>query len=196
METLKDRHQLELPDQRNFYLVVGESGGKARRLSLDDIHSEVSRIQLHDGVPECIRSHFAQAQNLAVYSWYYYPFNVTSQFMGFVSVEFALKQKTDKKANFKNLIQEAVEKGWIVDEGFTIARHREGTFEKSYVETLIEAMPKLRNDLAHGSEMLHNNCVASLLICAEFINQLFERPNDSKQTNAAGPKTAMRFSGG
>ena len=179
METLKDRHQLELPDQRNLYFVVDESGGKARRLSLDDIHSEVSRIQLHDGVPECIRSHFAQAQNLAVYSWYYYPFNVTSQFMGFVSVEFALKQKTDKKANFKNLIQEAVEKGWIVDEGFTIARHREGTFEKSYVETLIEVMPKLRNDLAHGSGMLHNNCVASLLICAEFINQLFERPNDS-----------------
>ena len=181
METLKDRHQLEQPDQRNLYFVVGESGGKVRRLSLDDIHSEVSRIQLHDGVPERIRSHFAQAQNLAVYSWYYYPFNVTAQFMGFVSVEFALRKKTGKKSNFQNLIREAVEKGWIADEGFTIARHREGKFEKSYVETLIEAMPNLRNRLAHGSGMLHNNSLSSLLICAEFINQLFKRPNDSNK---------------
>ncbi len=179
METLKDRHQLELPDQRNLYFVVCESGGKARRLSLDDIYSEVSRIQLHDGVPECIRSHFAQAQNLAVYSWHYYPFNVTAQFMGFVSVEFALRKKTGKKSNFQNLIREAVEKGWIADEGFTMARHREGTLEKSYVETLIEVIPTLRNELAHGSGMLHNNSLSSLLICAEFINQLFERPNES-----------------
>jgi len=180
MEKLKDRKQLQAPDQRNLYFVIAEGGGRAKHLTLDDIYSEVSRIQLHDGVPEDIRNHFAQAQNLAVFSWYYYPFNVTAQFMGFVSVEFALKQKTGKTAPLKNLIREAVEQGLITDKGFTIAQYREGNPERSYVETLIEAMPNLRNRLAHGSVMLHNQSLSSLLICAEFINQLFERPNNDQ----------------
>ncbi|MFW5454618.1 hypothetical protein [Thioalkalivibrio sulfidiphilus] len=43
--------------------------------------------------------------------------------------------------------------------------------------TLIDVMPSLRNELAHGSPMLHNNALASLRICADFINQLFEQPD-------------------
>jgi hypothetical protein len=94
--------------------------------------------------------------------------------MGFVSVEFALKEKSGKKASFRSLIKLAVDNGWIKDEGFTIARCQKRPQENSYVETLVEVMPKLRNDLAHGSNMLHNNCMSSLRICAEFINQLYE----------------------
>lgn len=175
METLKELEDVTQPDERNLYFVAQDSHGEASRLSLDHIHSVVDAIQLNENVPEKIRSHFSQAQNLAVYSWFHYPFNVTSQFMGFVSVEFALKEKTGKKANFKALIKEAVDNGWIKDEGFTIARLREGPQDRRYVETLVEVMPKLRNDLAHGSNMLHNNCLSSLRICAEFINQLYEK---------------------
>ena len=94
--------------------------------------------------------------------------------MGFVSVEYALQLKSGKKdSSFKHLIQLAVKEGWIQDDGFSIAKLREDN-GRSYVETLIEVMPSLRNRLAHGSNMLHNNALASLRICAELINQLFK----------------------
>lgn len=174
MESLKELEEIAEPDERNLYFLVTESGGHARRLTLKDIHEHVASIQLDPGVPDNIKSHFAQAQNLAVYSWYYYPFNVTSQFLGFVSVEYALQIKSGKDASLKELIRLAVKEGWVKDSGFSIAKLREKN-EKSYVETLAEVMPHLRNTLAHGSNMLHNNALSSLRICAEFINQLFKK---------------------
>ncbi len=174
MESLKKLEEVSEPDERNLYFLVTESSGHARKLTLKDIHEHVASIQLDPAVPDNIKSHFAQAQNLAVYSWYYYPFNVTSQFLGFVSVEYALQIKSGKDATFKELIQLAVREGWIKDNGFSIAKLREEG-EKSYVETLVEVMPRLRNTLAHGSNMLHNNALSSLRICAEFINQLFRK---------------------
>lgn len=176
MEELKKFHEIQKPDERNLYFAVMDGKSVARRLSLEDIHEHVSSITLHEGVPENIRSHFAQAQNLAVYSWFHYQFNVTAQLMGFVSVEFALKQKSGSKAKFKHLIEKAISEGWIADDGFAITKLRENP-EGSYVEVLANVMPKLRNDLAHGTNMLHNNALSSLRICAEFINQLFDEPS-------------------
>ncbi len=172
MTELRPINELTKPDERNLYFVVNDSGGNARKLSLEDIYSEVENITLHDGVPQHIKEHFSQARHLAIYSWFHYPFNVTSMMMGFVCVEYALKAKSGKKTNFKSLIQLAVDNGWIKDEGFAIAKYREDT-DKSYVETLVDTMPKLRNQLAHGSRMLHNSGLSSLRICADFINQLF-----------------------
>jgi hypothetical protein len=172
MESLKPLQEITEPDVRNTYFVVTEASAKARKLTLADIHEVAHEIVLRETVPEDIRSHFAQAQNLAVYSWFYYPFNVTAQFMAFVSVEYALKQRLKSKGTFKHLIRKAVDEGLIRDEGFAIARHRKNS-ETKYVETLVEVMPALRNDLAHGSSMLHNNSLSSLRICADFINQLF-----------------------
>lgn len=175
METLKPLANVTNVDVRNTYFVVTSADTFARKLTLEEIHSIVASITLHEGVPEGIRSHFAQAQNLAIYSWFYYPFNVTAQFMGFVSVELALKQRLNSKASFKHLIRKAVDGGLINDNGFAIAVHREPS-SVSYVETLAEVMPDLRNRLAHGSSMLHNNSLSSLRICADFINQLFVQP--------------------
>lgn len=183
MESLKSLQEVMEPDERNTYFVVTDYSARTRKMTLEDIYEGVSAISLSESVPEDIRTHFAQAQNLAIYSWFYYPFNVTAQFMGFVSVEFALKSRLGKRDSFKNLIQKAVKAGLIKDAGFAIAHHREDS-SQSYVETLIEVMPNLRNKLAHGSNMLHNNAVASLRICADFINQLFE-PVVEKDTDTA-----------
>ena len=172
MESLKPLAEINEPDLRNTYFVVTDSSARASKLTLEHIHSIVEEIRLLPSVPEAIQSHFAQAQNLAVYSWFHYPFNVTSQFMGFVPVEYALKLRLNSKASFKALIQSAVKSGLIKDNGFAIVAHREPS-PNSYVETLIEVMPSLRNRLAHGSNMLHNSSLSSLRICADFINQIF-----------------------
>lgn len=174
MEALKPLSELTDPDERNLYFVVTDRSGSARTLSLQGIHDVVSEIVLHDGVPEPVRSHFSQAQNLAVFSWFHYPFNVTSQLLAFVSVEFALRYRFECKDRFKNLIARAVREGLIKDSGFAVATQRDEALE-SYVETLVEVMPDLRNRVAHGSNMLHNNSLSSLRICADFINQLFPR---------------------
>jgi hypothetical protein len=172
MEVLKPLSEVTEPDERNLYFVVTDRAEYARKLSLADIHEVVSEIQLHGGVPEKVRSHFSQAQNLAVYSWFYYPFNVTSQLLSFISVEFALKERFGSRDGFKNLIERAVKEGLIHDHGFAITWDRDPALEP-YVQTLIKVMPHLRNTVAHGSSMLHNSSLSSLRICSDFINQLF-----------------------
>lgn len=187
MESLKPLPEVTEPDVRNTYFVVTDAAAQIRKLALSDLHEVANDIVLYEDVPEHIRSHFAQAQNLAVYSWFYYPFNVTAQFMAFVSVEFALRHRLNSKATFKHLIRKAVDEGLVKDEGFAIAKHRSPS-EPKYVETLVEVMPALRNTLAHGSSMLHNNSLSSLRICAEFINQLYAPhvpANPSINTDAA-----------
>jgi hypothetical protein len=177
MESLKPLQEITVADERNLYFVVTNASALAKRLSLDGIHEIVAGITLHAGVPEQIRSHFSQAQNLAVYSWFHYPFNVTSQLLGFISVEFALIDRFGSDDGFKNLIKRAVREGLVTDGGFAMTAHREPSVI-SYVETLIDVMPSLRNSIAHGTPMLHNSSISSLRICADFINQLYVAPND------------------
>ena len=184
-QELKPRDQITEADERNRFFVVEDPEFGRRQQSLDDLYAVVSQIKLDTSVPEHIRSHFAQAQNLAVYSWFHYPFNVTAQFMGFVTVEYPLKHLYDSRSSFKVLIRRAVDEGRIQDEGFAVAKTRENT-EERYVETLVRVMPDLRNKLAHGSNMLHNSGLSSLRICADFINQLFPEhtPNNTMESDA------------
>jgi hypothetical protein len=191
MEELKRFTEIQEPDERQKAIaVINHVSGQYRPRTLRDIYDGAASMKLHSGVPEKIRSHFATAQNLLVYSWFFYPFNVTSQFLAFVTVEFALKEilKPKKYLSFKQLLSQAVAQGLVKDEGFSHLREQQEIDEqmfqetgmeqetvKSYVETLIETMPYLRNELAHGSQMLHPNGASSVRICAEFINQLFLR---------------------
>ena len=115
-----------------------------------------------------------------------YPSNVTAQFLAFVTVEMALKDKfkIEKYQSFKSLVKRAVEEGLVKDEGFEHLQYKSDTQEllekevmienvRPYVETLIDVMPKLRNELAHGSNIIHMNGSVSVKICADFINQLY-----------------------
>ena len=44
---------------------------------------------------------------------------------------------------------------------------------QQYCKILAQSMSYLRNELAHGSEMLHPGGLGTLAICADLINQLF-----------------------
>lgn len=189
MEELKKLDEITQPDERQkAFAVVNRISGQRRPLTLRDIYESASSIKLHDGVPEVIRNHFATAQNLLVYSWFFYPFNVAAHFLALVTVESALKVclNPKKRTSFKGLVKLAVGRGLVRDEGFSHIRQQsefDGPREqdtrilpqqvKSYVETLADIMPYLRNELAHGSHMLHPNGASLVRICAEFINQLF-----------------------
>jgi hypothetical protein len=173
MEELKALEELTKPDIRQSFFVGIDASGEEVKPSIESLYERVSAIKLNSEVPAAIQSHFAQAKNLAVYSWYHYPFNVTAQFLALVSVEFALKKRLGKeRIGLGKLISTAVEQGLLQDSGFSVSKNGRKS-QKRYVETLVEVLPALRNSLAHGSSTLHNHGVSSLVTCAELINQLF-----------------------
>jgi len=189
VEELKKITEITRPDARSeMFVVENKATGQHRPVTLPDLHKSAQGVELHGGVPESIRGHFAVAQNLLLYSWFFYPFNVTAQFMALVTVEFALKERLKPKGRvgFKKLIEMAVSQGLIRDEGFshicgqpTAVHHLKSgsdvasSHTDTYATTLATIMPYLRNELAHGSKSLGWDGAMILRVCAEFINQLF-----------------------
>ena len=171
MEELKKLEEVLEPDKRQkHFAVINWENGEHRPLTLEDIYQSTADIKLHDGVPEEIRSHFVTAQNLLVYSWFFYPFNVTAEFLAFVTLEHALRNrfKPKRETPLKELVKRAVTEGLVCDEAFSHIQDRveldspfDERFEtfpqqvRKYVEILTESIPFLRNELAHGSPMLH-----------------------------------------
>jgi hypothetical protein len=192
MESLKEYSEIFEPDPRQeAFMLLNEATGQMRRVALKDYHDEAKALELNVGVPEKVRYHFENARNLLVYSWFHYPFNSLAQFHAYIAVEAALRIKAGKpKGKFKTLLQEAIKNNWITDEGFTFGRARKATQPvhplifngaampdtRSYCEVLMQSIPRLRNTFAHGEVFLHNSGAASMLICAELINQLFQNP--------------------
>src|SRR5438874_1938288 len=106
MEQLKLLNEICQADARHQCSVVLDDGmGNFRPLSLKDVYDVAERINVHNGVPDMIRTHFQTARNLYVYSWFYYPFNVAAQLHGFLSAEFALKVKSGERGGFRRLLK-------------------------------------------------------------------------------------------
>lgn len=197
MEKLKTLSEVTEPDVRQQYFVTLDlTTGTTRAFVLEDFHRRAASIELHANVPEKIRSHFETARNLLLYSWFYYPFNVTAELSAYTTVEFALRIKfNDKKSPFKRLLKKAVDSGLVTDKGFSIPTGRAASLReynerrpaelripepallRNYSDTLATTIPFLRNELAHGTTMLHNHGAVSVSICAELINQLFKAVN-------------------
>jgi hypothetical protein len=199
MESLKKFEEICEPDvrQKSFAIIEPDRPG-TRPQMLKDFYDYAESIQLHEGAPEEVRNHFQTARNLIIYSWFYYPFNVTAQLSAYSSLEFALRIKAgsskDEYPGLKKLLKKAVKNNWIRDEGFLHVRDKyEGfreyngslppqwrqeipPFAQAYCNILVETMPSLRNTLMHGSSYLSHSGAFTVRICADLINQLFEKP--------------------
>jgi len=195
-EQLRQLDQLTLPDRRaELFSVTDATTGITRSLALSDLHARAASINLHPTVPEIIRSHFATAQNLLVYAWFYYPFTVTAHFMSLVSIEYALRVRFEAQRDdsFKSLVRRAVREGLVRDQGFAhlasptdvnstqpgwlpavAADEDELTGPpKRYVDELIDILPTIRNLYAHGRHTVRPFSYLSVQIAADFINQLY-----------------------
>lgn len=197
MESLKPLSEVTTPDVRQkCFVALDFTAGNFRPFTLEDFHRHAASIEIHTGVPEKIRSHFETARNLIIDSWFYYPFNVTAELAAYTTVEFALRTKlNDPKTPFKLLLKNAIEAGLITDAGFSIPKSRaecirednegmppdfqtpEPKLWREYSDALTRSIPYLRNQLAHGTTMLHGNGAGTVRICAELINQLFPFPS-------------------
>lgn len=163
MEKLKSIDEITEPDKRNKNTVWTDDEGNLVLMELKYLHRDATKISLHESVPDAIKDHFSQSLNLLIYSWFNYQFNVTASFMSFVTLEYSLKVKLKPKGrkSFSELLKEANAKKLI-----------------SLDDEEINSIPKLRNEYAHGSSMLHNQSIPHIELCAKIINQLFS--NDTE----------------
>jgi hypothetical protein len=197
-DLFRDLERVMTPDPRYLSRSVLDPTVGARQMTMEDHWQDIATIDLHEGVPWSVRVHFDTARNLLLHSWYVYRFHPVAEMHAFSSAEYALNRRAGTPPHqigpgFKMLLARAVEEGWIRDDRFRhygeiAARRAEAIRQESdllgteepaspelrpYVETLIEALPFLRNELAHGSAHLSTSGKRTLALCCDLINQLF-----------------------
>jgi hypothetical protein len=146
MEQLKSLNEVTTPDLRG---TIG---------SLESFHKYIMKeTALSKKVPDDIKQHFSQAQNLVLYGYYNYQFHATSVLLSTITIEMALKRKfRSKKKKYEALLTEAVSMGITTEEQ-------------------AKAIRSLRNGSAHGSNMIITPAMSlqGLKACAELINKIF-----------------------
>lgn len=169
MEELKRLDQWQVIDERHTLL----SRVTGRLLDPHLLHAAVSKIKLNREAPDDIRSQFNVARNMALYSYFCYSLAPEVQAKTFVIIEYALRLRegSEKRLMLKNLLKVAVDKKWITDAGF---KHlKDPSVDNTYSKSLIDWIPAMRNEFAHGTNVVLPDCLSHLAICADFINQLY-----------------------
>ncbi len=195
------------PDRiQQYFSVLNRRTGESRPKTLDDHYSRINAFSLNEAVPEKIQIHFEVAKNLLLYSWFVYRFIAAAEMHAYATAEYALRQRigstVGKKAGLKKLLEKAVSSGLVEDDGFEHyirLRQRAVEFDaiaqeiragvitepidpQSYARTLVEVIPQLRNDLAHGGDNLGYGTYLTFSLCRDLINQLF--PSQSKKEDS------------
>jgi len=195
-------------DSINKCWVKKSSNGVQEEYSLEDWYSDISVIKLSGQVPEGIQEQFDTAKNVLVYSWFSYRLRMVALLYSFSVVENALRKRLGYTRNehkgLKRLLSEAVDRGYLNDSGFhvpkikatVISEQRQGdtvlreiTYStipeeelkqsSKYIECLCEAIPHLRNTLAHGNICIFPEVLTPIIVNSEIINMLFEESNDN-----------------
>jgi hypothetical protein len=162
MEQLKALAEVCQPDVRYRNRVdLDLTTGAVSETTIQSLYSLIEPIRLAEKVQEEVRNHFEIARNLALYSWFVYPFNVVAAMHAYSTLEMALKQNMGKKRiSLKKSLAKAFN-----------GRQLAGGLGPPV--DLPEAIAYLRNDLAHGNSTLHGQGIDALKLCAELINELF-----------------------
>jgi len=185
MEEFKKFEEITLPDNRNtYFVIINQQTGERREYGLKDLYEEIKLTELHEVVPEDIRSQFNVARNLSLYTWFCYSFHNVSTLKTYSTVEMALRIRLDKpekdRPSLWKMMKEAINKGLIKDRhfGHIMEQSLDGQ-PKPFVEDLPDAIAYLRNLEAHGSTALGPWSLMVLRICADIINQLFDKTKDN-----------------
>lgn len=187
VEELKPLDQLTDPDERQKY----------RNLKLEDLHEIAASIELGSAVPEVVRNQFEIARNAFVYSWFWYPFQPVASMYSILTIELALRhklkefrpsmfQRKNPPALFE-LLSVAIRNRLLVDTGFDVQYGEDHVVsidprnpasplapqDQRYCYEMLYALPRLRNELAHGEYALVPGVSHELACSAKLINQLF-----------------------
>lgn len=189
------------PDRRHrAHMIFDDELSAYRPITLQDYYGPVGGLAMAAGTPKEVRSQFDKARSAFRQSWFDYELTALAELQAYVVVEFALRmrleEETDRHSRWTlhRLLEEAVARGWLRDSGFQIdpqsrppgqaevgladTEQPAASNPQAYCRILIDALPRLRNDLAHGSPYLNfpGGAVFTLKLCADIINQLYSEP--------------------
>src|ERR1700752_5047991 len=89
MEEFKELQELTKIDEA--HVLIGQLTGSVPDLSR--LHTSVSSVTMHSGVPEEIRSQFNVARNMALYQYFFYALAPEVQLKTYAIIEYALRLK-------------------------------------------------------------------------------------------------------
>lgn len=205
-EHLRPLETMKEPDPRWLGFGGFDSNGEFKTITLEDYAKPIQEISLDKSVPESVVTHFETSKNLALYAWNVYRFTTVAELHAFISIEFALRDKTgNKKLPFKVLFKRAIDAECFSNEYFSqwqlvteknkrmhqanldIAKvlDKEPPEEPqywNYLEVLMEYIPYFRNTYAHGSSSIKPWAYSTLQMAAEIINQIYHCKNKIKNS--------------
>lgn len=172
---LKSLSSLHEPDERFRHLSFhDQTAGHLRPIRADDLHNEVSPIELSPAVPAEVRYQFDVARNAYLYSWLVYDFVIFAEQHSYIVLEMALRHRAKSEgltstSKLEPYLRKAIKRGWLRKEDLDIPG-APGSRPMSFLSEL----PKLRNKLLHGN--VHLSPEFTLMImrkCAELLNKLY-----------------------
>jgi hypothetical protein len=186
VEELKPIDEILKPDFRSA----------CRGYTIEVLHELAAQHDLSVAVPENVRHQFEIARHAYVYAALYTPLCAAAEFYAILAVEHALRLRyiASKRAQaqqgspgLKQLLRIAISEGWIRDDGFDFdfreqvltengIEHRDIPIDERRRPTdiVLELLPSLRNELAHGQPSMALEAVGlHLQRATEIINQLF-----------------------
>lgn len=202
LEALKPFAEVGEPDSRRLgWSILNHATGEIRPLQFVDHYRAIEGITLDDYVPESIRTLFNTARNVLVYSWHVYRFTVVAELQAYSTLEFALRERMGIGGNsdgpgLARLLKRAAREGLLSDDTFAAMRShpqwpvitgnslidansdRQVVEARGHVVILSEALPMLRNTLAHGSSSVWPDALSTFRLIAVAINWMYAAPTD------------------
>ena len=193
---LKALDEITKPEGRSLGLHFLPEDGAPEPLTLELYHRLVSALALHSPADLVVHPTFDVARNLLLYSWYESSFLHPAELQSFGALELGLRLRLGgwsqirKGPGLRKLLEQALRAGLLCDAalrpyprltGFGQAWSRDDVavpdpddapIVRDYVEVLSEAIPAVRNRLAHGHAGWVGTAFATLSTCRDLLNCL------------------------
>ena len=196
-EELKPFAEVSDPDSRRLgWSILNQTTGEIRPMHFADHYGAIKDITLNEEVPTSIQTLFNTARNVLVYSWQVYNFTVVAELQAYLTLEFALRERMGIGGDsfgpgFAKLLKRAIKEGLLADEAFASLRPQrrrpintgnspvesnagpEVVASQRYVDILCDALPMLRNTLAHGSSSVWPEALSTFRLVAAAITWMY-----------------------
>jgi hypothetical protein len=189
LDELKLFGDITAPDSRMANLWVrSPAPDPFSPLTLETYYERIAQEILPHHLPDDVRQKFETARNLLLYSWFCYRFFPVATLHLYATLESGLRHalhdvQNERSLGLKRLLVSAREKGLLLS-----ARFRDRSPmplappvpitapPEAFLEMIEKLIPYMRNELAHGAELLWPDHTHTLRIVRDALIQLFPAP--------------------